>query len=68
MKINNKFTLKQHVSLSTDTENLKRIVIGIKACADGGVLYELACGKEMTWHYDCEISVFETKKQIGFAV
>lgn len=41
MIIDNEFDLKQIVYLSTDPEQYKRIVIGVKACADGGLLYEL---------------------------
>lgn len=57
MLINNRYDLKQIVYLLTDTEQLARIVVGIKVCADGCILYELACGTQETWHYEAEMSL-----------
>jgi hypothetical protein len=32
------------------------MITGIKACADGGMLYELTCGTIQSNHYEAEIS------------
>lgn len=66
MTINNKFNVRQCVMLRTDKEFLSRMIIGIKACAEGGILYEVACGIDISWHYECELIADLEKKEIGF--
>lgn len=56
MVINNKFNIGQTVYLKTDTDQLQRIVTAIKICGDNSFFYELSCGREVSSHYDFEIS------------
>lgn len=55
MIIDNKFNFGQMVYLVTDTEQLKRIVIGIWV-KPNEILYQLQTGTSYSWHYDIEIS------------
>jgi hypothetical protein len=55
MTIKNKFELGQTVYLITDKEQEARIVTGIKI-GPGDLIYQLACGKDLSEHYDFEIS------------
>lgn len=55
MKLNNKFNLGDHVYLTTDPDQLRRIVIAIQVSLNG-LLYLLACGDSSCWHYEIEIS------------
>ncbi len=54
--LDNKFDIGQIVYLRTDIEQLQRIVTAIKFCGDGSIFYELSCGREISDHYDFEIS------------
>jgi hypothetical protein len=56
MVIDNKYELGQIVYLKTDVEQFQRIVTMIKACADGGLYYQLSFGKECSDHYEVEIT------------
>jgi len=55
MKIENEFDLEQSVFLITDTDQLLRIVTGIKIYKNG-LLYALSCGISESWHYGFEIA------------
>jgi hypothetical protein len=55
MKIHNFFELGQFVYLKTDVEQKRRIVTAI-IIRPSDVLYELACGTEVSSHYNFEIS------------
>lgn len=44
------------VYLKTDVDQKPYMVIGAKACADGGVLIEIQCGTISSLHYPMEIS------------
>jgi hypothetical protein len=55
--IHNKFERGEKVYLVTDREQMVRLVTAIKICADDGILYELMCGTQVSWHYDIEISI-----------
>lgn len=57
MLIDNKYDLRQIVYLVTDYEQLARMIVGIKICADGCILYQCACGVNETWHYEAEMSL-----------
>ena len=46
----------QILYLKTDSEQKPRMAIGVKYCADQGILIEVQCGTETTWHYPIEIS------------
>lgn len=56
MKIETKYDLKQLLYLAHDPEQLQRMVIGIRIITPKLVTYELACGPEITEHYEYEIS------------
>lgn len=49
--IDNKFELKQMVFLRTDPEQHRRLITGIRLCADGSILYELSFASGTSWHY-----------------
>jgi len=55
MLIEPKYNIKDFVYLTTDTEQKKRIVIGILV-REGHILYELASGDISSYHNDFEIS------------
>jgi len=50
------FDFFQIVYLKTDLEQKPYMVIGIKLCADNGILVELMSGTTCSWHYLGEIS------------
>ena len=50
-----KYQIGETVYLKTDCEQLERIVIGISIYPIG-VMYQLSCGIDQTWHYDIEMS------------
>ena len=50
-----KYQIGETVYLKTDCEQLERIVIGISIYPIG-IMYQLACGIDQTWHYDIEMS------------
>lgn len=56
MVINNEFVLGEAVYLTTDEDQLPRIVTAIEVDASGGLNYGLSCGEKNTRHYECEIS------------
>jgi hypothetical protein len=56
MVIDNKYDLGQIVFLKTDVEQNQRIVTTIKVGADGGLIYQLALGKECSDHFEIEIT------------
>jgi hypothetical protein len=56
IRIDNTFEFGDIVYLKTDTEQLPRIVIGIKMSAGGGILYELSQDCAYDYHYEIEIS------------
>lgn len=47
----------QMVYVKTDLDQTPRQVIGVQATADGGKLIKLTYDSEVTWHYECEISL-----------
>lgn len=50
------FDFFQIVYLKTDVEQKPFMVIGVKYCADGGLLIELQSERSCSWHYLGEIS------------
>ncbi len=56
MVIDNKFNNGQIVFLITDAEQLERMVTVIQVTADKGIIYQLSCGSQTSWHYDVEIA------------
>ena len=54
--IDNKYEMKQIVYLKTDPDQFRRVIVGIRVCAEGAILYQLCCGPAESWHYDFEIS------------
>lgn len=52
----NKYKLGEIVYLITDTEQLYRMVTGVKFALDGGVIYYLTSGTTETMHYEKEIT------------
>lgn len=55
MVIDNKFEIGQIVYLKTDEDRRMRIVCAIRI-VPGAFLYVLACGKEVSDHYDFELT------------
>lgn len=55
MIIENKFNLGQAVYLSTDSDQHKRIVVGICVWPTG-IKYELGYGAATSWHHEIEIA------------
>jgi len=58
MKINNKFTIEDVVVLTTDPEQLPRIIVGIDV-RKNGLLYVVACGEMTSLHYEFEMRLLE---------
>lgn len=56
MIVDNKFNLGDCVYIKTDSEQKRRMVIGI-LIRPSGILYELNCGDRSSYHYQMEISV-----------
>lgn len=56
MLIDNKYDLKGIVYLLTDTDQYPRMIVGVKVCVDGALLYQVVCGTSETWHYEVELS------------
>lgn len=54
MKIENNFEIRQIVYLKHDIEQLPRMITAIKI-NPYDITYELACGTDVTSHYDFEI-------------
>ncbi len=50
------FDFGEIVYLKTDTENRPRILVGVKLCADNGILLELNQGTSTCWHYLIELT------------
>jgi len=59
------FDYFQIVYLRTDVEQKPYMVIGVKACADNGVLIELQSGVMNSFHYIGEISAEKQYQSIG---
>ena len=55
MVIDPKYNIKEFVYLITDTEQRKRVVVGILV-QENKILYELASGQDTSYHNDFEIS------------
>lgn len=55
MLIDLDFNIAQEVYLKTDSDQKKRLVIGI-VIRDRSIMYDLACGDRSSWHYDFEIT------------
>jgi len=55
MVIDNKFEIGDIVYLSTDEEQLMRLVTSINI-SNNDLLYQLSCGSNNSNHYDFEIS------------
>lgn len=51
-----KYQLGQMVYLSTDVEQMQRMIVAINIYIDGSVMYQLVCGTEHTTHYEVEIT------------
>lgn len=66
MTINNKFSIGQFVYLTTDTDRLRRAVVGIKINPNNGLSYLLVCGEKDSWHYELEISDEKSGNIAGF--
>jgi len=63
MVIDNKFEIGQFVYLTTDREQLKRVITGINIKPNGGMLYQLQSGTVETYHYELELA---TEKILEF--
>lgn len=57
MVIDNKFEIGDIVYLTTDGEQLKRVVTSIFIRPNEQITYELSCGSHASEHYDFEISI-----------
>jgi len=55
MTINNRFSIGDFVYLKTDTDQLKRIIVGIKI-TPGSLVYFLEQGLDSSEHYEFELS------------
>ncbi|RPD44830.1 hypothetical protein DNI29_19165 [Hymenobacter sediminis] len=55
MFIEAKFSIGQTVYLSTDKDQLRRLVVAI-TIRQTGDMYEVACGSDSSYHYDFEMS------------
>lgn len=55
MVINNKFEFGQILYLTTDRDQLPRMVTGIKVCKHGELLYEVMSGTLQSTHYEYEL-------------
>lgn len=55
------FDFFQIVYLKHEASQLPRMIVGVKYCADGGILLELISGTLASWHYISEVS--ETRDQ-----
>ena len=42
--------------LKSDPEQYKRLLIGVRHCADNGILLELQCGTSNSYHYPIEVT------------
>lgn len=54
--INNRFEIGQIVYLTTDKEQLPRLITGIKVCKEGELLYEIMQSTLQSLHYEFELS------------
>ena len=61
MLIDNKYEIGEMVFLTTDENQLKRIVTGITIRQGGYMVYELSQGSESSYHVSSEI---QNEKQI----
>lgn len=58
--IENRYEIGDTVYLITDADQSIRIVAGFLVYKAGEVMYQLACGVEVSVHYDFEISAVKT--------
>jgi hypothetical protein len=56
MVIDNKYEIGSIVYLITDSEQLKRIVLSFECYKNGEILYKIACGTTLSYHYEFELS------------
>lgn len=59
MVIDNKYEIGEIVYLKTDQEQMRRIVVGLKIMPDNILGYGLACGVDVSYHYDFELTAEE---------
>lgn len=64
MVIDNKFEIGDFVYLTTDPDQLKRVVTAIKYCKGGELVYGVQCGTVESFHYEFELS---TEKDLTLA-
>lgn len=50
------FNFGDIVYLNTDTEQLKRIIVGITLRFESKPFYELGCGSDSSFHFEVEMS------------
>lgn len=55
MKVETKYNIGDVVFLSTDIEQLQRVVTGIIIRPNNSIIYYLTCGSNETTHYDLEM-------------
>lgn len=56
MVIDNKYDIGAFVYLTTDPDQHRRIVTGIKICKGGELIYEISFGTQTSNHYEFELS------------
>ena len=56
MLISNKFEIGELVYLSTDEDQKRRLIAGLKVCPDGLIVYFVSCGTAFSEHYEFEIT------------
>lgn len=59
MNVNNEFNIGDTVFLSTDQDQLERLVTALTIYHGNGILYELSCGSSTSRHYEFEISKYK---------
>jgi hypothetical protein len=59
MVLDTDFNLGDEVYLTTDNEQLKRLITCIQI-SPIGLLYKATCGTDETWHYSLELSIEKT--------
>lgn len=55
MTITTTYSNGQIVYLLTDREQQERIITCIQIAPGNSVSYQLSCGSQSSWHYECEI-------------
>lgn len=60
MIIDNKYEIGEVVFLSTDEEQKRRLITGLRICPSGQIIYCLSCGVTVSDHYDFELLTEKT--------